>query len=206
MSEQIREQLSALMDGELAADQARFLLRRIEGDAELARCWSRYQLAGAVLRRESIYAGPSENLPRAVMLQVAPKSGVAARTAMRALRWAGGGAIAAAVAVVALMATRPQEMTRPAVTTTVAAQPGPTIAPAPALAPIDLRAPISVPLPMARTDYAQPASYDTLLPLPSYAPSNDTALQRYEPYLMRPPLGLQQRATSAPTQAMPQDQ
>jgi len=53
MSEQFREQLSALMDGELPRDQVRFLLRRIDGDAQMAQCWARYQLAAGVLRRET---------------------------------------------------------------------------------------------------------------------------------------------------------
>jgi len=33
--------LSALLDGELPADELRFLLRRLDADAELARRWSR---------------------------------------------------------------------------------------------------------------------------------------------------------------------
>ncbi|HSX65013.1 MAG TPA: RseA family anti-sigma factor, partial [Pseudoxanthomonas sp.] len=43
-------QLSALMDGALAPDQARFLLRRLQHDEELTGCWERWQLLGDVLR------------------------------------------------------------------------------------------------------------------------------------------------------------
>ena len=37
-----RQQLSALMDGELLADEARFLLRRLQHDRDLAGCWERW--------------------------------------------------------------------------------------------------------------------------------------------------------------------
>ncbi|HOV58400.1 MAG TPA: sigma-E factor negative regulatory protein, partial [Rhodanobacteraceae bacterium] len=53
MSEQLREQLSALMDGELDPDGARFLLRRIAADADLKRRWERQHLARAALRRQT---------------------------------------------------------------------------------------------------------------------------------------------------------
>ena len=45
-----RLQLSALVDGELAPDQARFLLRRLEHDAGLRGRFERWQLGGDVLR------------------------------------------------------------------------------------------------------------------------------------------------------------
>ena len=51
-----REQLSALMDGALPADQTRFLLRRLQHDAPLAECWQRWRLAGEVMPPEA-FAG-----------------------------------------------------------------------------------------------------------------------------------------------------
>ena len=54
MSNEIREQLSALMDGELPRDQVRFLLRRVDTDDQLASTWMRYQLASSVLRRTAV--------------------------------------------------------------------------------------------------------------------------------------------------------
>ncbi|WP_043088718.1 sigma-E factor negative regulatory protein, partial [Xanthomonas citri] len=45
-----RQQLSALVDGELSADESRFLLRRLAHDEELAGCHERWQLCGDVLR------------------------------------------------------------------------------------------------------------------------------------------------------------
>ena len=45
-----RQQLSAMLDGELPPDQAKFMLRRLEHDRELAACWERWQVCGDVLR------------------------------------------------------------------------------------------------------------------------------------------------------------
>ena len=40
MADSLGEQLSALMDGELARDQVRFLLRGVEAQSDLGRRWS----------------------------------------------------------------------------------------------------------------------------------------------------------------------
>jgi sigma-E factor negative regulatory protein RseA len=108
MNDTTHEQLSALMDGELPRDELRFLLRRIDGDASLAQRWSRYQIASAVLKRQ--YVAPlSDGQFAAVVMARLDAGAVAVRQPMagRLLRWAGGGAIAASVAVLALVATRP---------------------------------------------------------------------------------------------------
>lgn len=108
-----REDLSALMDGELGAEPARFLLRRMEGDPGLARDWSRWHLIRACLAQRapsSLHSDP---------LRIAASSGddaFAARVldAVRAqprrhwARYLGGGAIAASVAAAALMLSVPQ--------------------------------------------------------------------------------------------------
>ena len=108
-----REDLSALMDGELGAETARFLLRRMESDPALARDWSRWHLIRACLAQRapsSLHSDP---------LRITASSGddaFAARV-MAAIRvqprrhWArylGGGAIAASVAAAALMLSVPQ--------------------------------------------------------------------------------------------------
>ncbi|MDW7602952.1 sigma-E factor negative regulatory protein, partial [Stenotrophomonas maltophilia] len=54
-----REQLSALVDGELGADEARFLLRRMEHDPELAGCQERWQLLGDVMRGQASALAPA---------------------------------------------------------------------------------------------------------------------------------------------------
>jgi sigma-E factor negative regulatory protein RseA len=50
MTEQIREQLSALLDGELPRDEMGLLLRRLERDPGLRRAFGSYALIGETLR------------------------------------------------------------------------------------------------------------------------------------------------------------
>jgi len=100
-----RQQLSALIDGELAPDEAAFLMRRLQHDQELAGCWERWQLAGAVLRGqagERVADGFSTRVMAAIASEAAPR-------VVRPRRWLhwGGGAIAASVALVALLVSRP---------------------------------------------------------------------------------------------------
>lgn len=165
MSEQLREQLSALLDGELPRDELRFLLRRLDADADSMQCWSRYQFASGVLRRQ--VATPLRvGFAEALMLRLAhePRP-VGVRRGGSLLRWAGGGAIAAAVAVVALVSTRPAgENPSSNIATTIAIVPAARV-----LAPQDPR-PTTAPLPaLANFDYAQPASFDTgVVPMPRY--------------------------------------
>ncbi len=105
MNEQIHEHLSALMDGELDRDQARFLLRRLGTDKELPLRWARYHVVRQTLRRQDVVAWTA-GLADAVMARVELEP-VAAHDRANWLRWGGGGAIAASVAVAALMLTRP---------------------------------------------------------------------------------------------------
>nr|HBK47098.1 hypothetical protein [Xanthomonadaceae bacterium] len=55
-----RQQLSALIDGELPADESRFLLRRLERDEELIGCQERWQLCGDVLRGAACAPAPQD--------------------------------------------------------------------------------------------------------------------------------------------------
>jgi sigma-E factor negative regulatory protein RseA len=50
MTEQIREQLSALLDGELPRDEVGLLMRRLDRDMELRRAFGTYALIGETLR------------------------------------------------------------------------------------------------------------------------------------------------------------
>jgi len=50
MTDQIREQISALLDGELARDELGLLVRRMERDSELRRAFGNYVLIGEALR------------------------------------------------------------------------------------------------------------------------------------------------------------
>jgi len=104
-----REDLSALMDGELAAEPTRFLLRRLDHDPELSATWSRWHLIRACLASDSarMSAPKRDNdfaarIAEALQVEAAPQA--------RQRHWArymGGGAIAAGVAVAALMLNVP---------------------------------------------------------------------------------------------------
>lgn len=113
-----REQLSALMDSALPADQTRFLLRRLQHDAALASCWERWRIAGETLRG----LAPAQRLPAdfasrvaAALHDAAPVAMPPARTAgMPAwVRWGVGGAMAASLAMVALMARQSPQVHSP---------------------------------------------------------------------------------------------
>jgi len=133
-----REQLSALMDGALPEDQTRFLLRRLQHDAELAGSWERWRIASDVMRG----LAPARHLPADFASRVSAAlhgetaDGAQASTAPRPAwlrRSAGLGAIAAALAVVALMA-------RPALAPEAAPAPARQVAAVPSARP-------AVPLP-----------------------------------------------------------
>ena len=101
MTQDHREHLSAGIDGELVREELRFLLRRLEHDAELREAWSRYHAAGDGLRRQLpavASAGFAARVARAVAQEEHAASG---RRLPHWLRWSTGGAIAAGVAVAA---------------------------------------------------------------------------------------------------------
>jgi negative regulator of sigma E activity len=103
-----RLQLSALMDGALAPDQARFLLRRLQHDEELAGCWSRWQLCGDVMRGNAsmiVAADFSKRVAGAIAAQ-GPAPAQRDPAGRRWLRWGSGAALAASVAVIALFMSR----------------------------------------------------------------------------------------------------
>src|SRR5580704_16518217 len=50
MSDQIREQVSAFLDGELPGSETELLLKRLTRDAELRESFGRYALIGEALR------------------------------------------------------------------------------------------------------------------------------------------------------------
>ena len=124
------EPLSALMDGTLSDDESRFLLRRMQHDAELAGRWERWQFYGDAMRGCAGRALPAD-FNRRIALAIAaeseassahhdmaldavagdprsralPPSAVAARRPL--LRWGGGAALAASVAFAAIVGLRP---------------------------------------------------------------------------------------------------
>ncbi len=102
-SNEIRQQLSSLLDGELDAQRARFLLRRLAAESQLRDDWSRWHLARACLRGESagrLRADFGTAISDALAAEAVPRVAVAGQV----LRWVGGFAVAASVAVAALVA------------------------------------------------------------------------------------------------------
>ena len=115
-----RETLSALFDGELPSDAARFALKRLDHDAEWREACGRWQLIGDALRGEATAAAPA-HFAAGVMRVVheerlaghgAPASMPAGSVtnparAVSPRRWLGGAALAASVAVAAVLVVRP---------------------------------------------------------------------------------------------------
>lgn len=108
-----REQLSAMMDGALSADEARFLLRRMQHDDELADCWERWQYFGDAMRGHCGRALPadfSRRVGRAIADDIAlaqsPQGRGESATRRGFVRWGTGGALAASVALAALIGSR----------------------------------------------------------------------------------------------------
>lgn len=142
-----RRQLSSLVDGELAADEARFMLRRIEHDAELAACQERWQLLGDALRGQACAPAPvdfSSRVRQAIAVDApggrseVPVARPVTRGSWR--RWSGGAALAASVAAVALFMAR-EQLPETAIPETVIATTAQVATPA--------AAPVAEPLPAA---------------------------------------------------------
>ena len=118
MSEdELHEELSAFMDGELDADRARFLQQRLSHDVALRARWERWQLLSSSMRRQAqpLPSGFADRVARAIDADAAS----AAPIRSRALRWAGGTALAASLAVASIFvfdaAHQPQRASQPVV-------------------------------------------------------------------------------------------
>jgi len=101
MSEsELHEELSAFMDGELDADRARFLQQRLSHDRALRALWERWQLASSSMRRQAqpLPAGFADRVSRALDAEPVAHASTHARN----LRWGGGLALAASLAVAAV--------------------------------------------------------------------------------------------------------
>ena len=103
MNQDIREQLSALIDNELDRDRARFLLKRAEHDTELVALWQRWHYVGESMRGSALPL--RKDFARSIMERIddeTAKEAVPSRHP-RVLRWGGGFAVAASVAMAALL-------------------------------------------------------------------------------------------------------
>jgi sigma-E factor negative regulatory protein RseA len=188
MNQQMQEQLSALMDGELERDETRFLLKRLSDDRlsdgmQISARWARYHVARQALRRQDI-AVLVPGFADAVMARLDLERQVAqSHPVSNWLRWGAGGAIAASVAVAALVVTRPAGESAPAAVPGVVrsvAQQGAPISVAPVAAstsyPGDFRPPLLAP--NAPVD-ASPVSFGTDMSQPM------TIDPRMQSYLIR---------------------
>ena len=125
MSEQIREQISAFLDGELPNSESELLLKRLTRDAELRESFGRYALIGEAIRGNS-RGLLTKNFAGRVNLAIdgepaAAGMPVRGSPAPRWWRPAAGAAVAAGVAAVAVLALQQRAIAptlRPVVTVT----------------------------------------------------------------------------------------
>jgi sigma-E factor negative regulatory protein RseA len=108
MSEQIREQVSAFLDGELPSSETELLLKRLTRDAELRESFGRFALIGESLRGAS-RVPLSRNFAVRVNSAIDGEPAAASSAALHSspARWGrtfAGAAVAASVAVVAVVA------------------------------------------------------------------------------------------------------
>jgi negative regulator of sigma E activity len=112
MTDRIREQMSALLDGELPRDEMGLLVRRLERDEHLRRAFGNYVLAGEALRSPS---GPLAGARFAAKVSAAIDAGTVEVPPVRLARpaqarWARSAiatAVAASAAVVAVLLVKP---------------------------------------------------------------------------------------------------
>jgi sigma-E factor negative regulatory protein RseA len=108
MSEQIREQVSAFLDGELPNSETELLLKRLTRDGELRESFGRYALIGEAVRGGTLSLmtkGFAARVNLAIDGEPIPAGGHAPQ--IRAARWwrpFAGAAVAAGVAAVAVVA------------------------------------------------------------------------------------------------------
>ena len=129
--------LSALFDGELKGDAARFALKRLGHDAYWRQAFGNWQLLGDALRGQATTAAPAGFAARVAMAVAAEPVAVASVAAVSSVsaapraaasvsvrKWIGGAALAASVAMVAMFVARP--FSQDATTTPGAATLAPT--------------------------------------------------------------------------------
>jgi sigma-E factor negative regulatory protein RseA len=108
MSEQIREQVSAFLDGELPNSETELLLKRLTRDGELRESFGRYALIGEAIRgtgRGLLTKGFADRVNFSIDGEPAAAAGHTSRT--RAPLWwrpFAGAAVAAGVAAIAVVA------------------------------------------------------------------------------------------------------
>jgi sigma-E factor negative regulatory protein RseA len=155
MSETVKEQLSAFLDGELPEAETELLLRRLERDPDLKETLSRYSLIGAALRTENHLASGHHVADRVrAALATEPLLPVAVR-ARPLLRPLSGLAVAASVAALAVLGLQ-QWWSGEAID--VGAEPAAVVAQS---APAPVAPPAATAAAVAAGEEAAPAGYTT---------------------------------------------
>lgn len=162
MTERIKEQLSAFLDGELPEPESALLLKRLERDDELRGALSRYSLIGAVLRSDG-------DVPAARQVAARVSAAIAREPAPGglAIRWRGRRKLARSVAglgVAASVATA-TIMLAPSLGTQVATEPAAVVAQQ-AEAPVLPIAAIDAAAQVADVTYTTPPVADAAAGLP----------------------------------------
>ncbi len=102
MSQETKQQLSAFIDGELETSTARFLVRRMANERELVACWERWHLTRDCLQRQRV-TPLRDDFAERIAAVLAGEANPQSRAGGSVLRWAGGFAVAASVALAALL-------------------------------------------------------------------------------------------------------
>lgn len=114
MNDRVQEQVSALVDDELQAEEHALLLERLSRDAELRTCLGRYQLISDVLNNRvgaPVSAGLADRVMQALADEPSHQATLTAAGQWRKLiKPVAGVAVAASVALVALLSV--QSITR----------------------------------------------------------------------------------------------
>jgi negative regulator of sigma E activity len=127
MTDPVKEQLSACLDGELPEAELDLLLKQVARDAKLRGAMGRYALIGETLRSQGSMAAPSDFAMKvSAAIANEPESAAPERATPAAPRWlrpAAGFAVAAGVAAIAILALRQPEPPTPATYVADAAAP-----------------------------------------------------------------------------------
>ena len=120
LSEELRESVSALIDGELSSTESTFLLKRMGHDQQLHAQWQRYQCIGEALRgqagaidADSFSARLLAKIEQQSLQYQAPTAPNGSAGRSKVVQWLGGVAIAASVSWTALLMTQTETSTEP---------------------------------------------------------------------------------------------
>jgi negative regulator of sigma E activity len=157
MTDKINGQISAFIDDELMDEEGELLIRRLCNDATLRQTAARYTLIGDAVRGslDEIRADLNGSIMRAIEHEPVPV--VTPEAPARSWRQlVGGGAVAAAVAVMAVLAIRPDAPNEPA---RVAAQSFSGVVVPDSNAPVDPLATSAAPIVLRAGNQAQLEQY-----------------------------------------------